>query len=112
MATGSPSMMTPVQMVRMVFIQTGGSLGPGGTRTKFGPVIHLAQTYSCTARTAPPATAHAWTGLNEARGCARNDSGSIPWIAVFCLNADCIVSPPSWCAPWRGERQNRLLAYR
>src|SRR5262249_60475857 len=88
-------MMPPVQVTRMVFTQVGGSLGPAGTRTKYGPVTHLAQTYSCTARTAPPAMAHARTGLKEARGCTCNDSGSISWIAVFCRNADGIVSPPS-----------------
>src|SRR5262245_27973099 len=88
-------MMTPVQATRMVFIQAGGSLGPAGTRTKYGPVTHLIQTYSCTARTAPPARAHAWTGLDEARSCACNDSGSIAWIEVFCFNAVGIVSPPS-----------------
>src|SRR5262249_10308319 len=88
-------MMTPVQVTRMVFIQVGGSLGPAGTRTKYGPVTHLAQTYSCTARIAPPASAHAWTGLDEARGCAYTDSESIAWIAVLWLNAVGIVSPPS-----------------
>src|SRR5215470_9877395 len=92
-------MMTPVQVTRTTFIQVGGSLGPAGTRTKYGPVIHLVQTYSCTARTAAPAMAHARTGLDEARGCARNDSKSISWIVVFWLNAGCIVSPPSCCAP-------------
>src|SRR5262247_2428589 len=99
-------MMTPVQVTRMVFIQVGGSLGPAGTRTKYGPVTHLAQTYSCTARTAPPARAHVWTGLNEARGRACNDSGSISWIAVICRNADDIVSPPS-CGHTAGTRTSR-----
>src|SRR5262245_25509106 len=89
-------MMTPVHVTRMVFIHIGGSLGPAGTRTKYGPVTHFAQTYSWTARIAPPARAHAWTGSNEARGGACNDSGSIAWIAVFCLNAVGIVRPPSW----------------
>src|SRR5262249_48786211 len=73
----------------------GGSLGPAGTRTKYGPVTHLAQTYSCTARTDPPASAHAWTGLDEARGCAYTDSESIAWIAVLWLNAVGILRSPS-----------------
>ena len=37
-------MMTLVQVTRTIFMSIGGSLGPEGTRTKYGPVTHLAQT--------------------------------------------------------------------
>src|SRR5262245_55507051 len=95
MATGSPRQMTPVQMVRIAFIQVGGSLGPGGTRMKFGPVTHMVQTYSCKARIKPPAQAHATTGWNDGRDGASNASVGRSRISLFFRNAICIVSPPS-----------------
>src|SRR5262245_13102451 len=88
-------MMTLVQVTRTILIQVGGTLGPAGTRTKYGPVIHLAQTNSWTARSAPPMSAHAWTGLNEECDWAYNDSTWISWISALFLNGDAIVSPPS-----------------
>src|SRR5262245_49606052 len=82
--------MTPVQMVRMVFIQVGGSDGPGGTATKWGPVIQLPQTQSWNARIRPPAQAHATTGLNvDSARASRASAG----ISVVALNA--MIVPPS-----------------
>jgi len=36
-------MMTLVQVTRTIFMSAGGSLGPDGTCTKYGPVTHLIQ---------------------------------------------------------------------
>ncbi|WP_369828122.1 hypothetical protein [Mycobacterium sp. 852002-51163_SCH5372311] len=50
-------------MIRTTFINIGGSLGPLGTRTKYGPVIQRIQTYNWKARITPPTMAQIRTGL-------------------------------------------------
>src|SRR5690242_20784038 len=62
-AIGSPATMTAVQVNRIAFMNVGGSLGPGGTRSKWGPAIQRIHTYSWKARMAPPAMAQVRTGL-------------------------------------------------
>src|SRR5581483_3660064 len=62
-ATGSPTTITAVQVKRIAFMNVGGSLGPGGTRSKLGPAIQRIHTYSWKARMAPPTTAQISTGL-------------------------------------------------
>jgi hypothetical protein len=44
MLTGRASTITAVQTVRIVFISVGGSLGPLGTTSKWGPVTQRIQT--------------------------------------------------------------------
>jgi hypothetical protein len=44
MAIGRPTMITAVQVKRTVFMNVGGSVGPGGTRSKLGPVIQRIHT--------------------------------------------------------------------
>ena len=63
MAIGRPTTMTAVQVNRIAFMNVGGSVGPGGTRSKLGPVIQLIQTYSWKARIAPPTAAQTLTGV-------------------------------------------------
>ncbi len=61
-------MMTAVQVTRITFMNVGGSVGPGGTRSKLGPVIQRIHTYSWRARIAPPTAAQIRTGVTLACG--------------------------------------------
>ena len=63
MAIGMPTTITAVQVTKMTFMNVGGSVGPGGTRSKFGPLIHRIHTYNWKARIAPPTVAQMWMGL-------------------------------------------------
>ena len=44
-------------------MNVGGSVGPAGTRSKLGPVIHRIHTYNWKARIAPPTAAQILTGV-------------------------------------------------
>src|ERR1700752_3705779 len=46
------------QTTRATFIQSGSGVGPGSTRSKYGPVIHRSRTNAWNARTAAPSAAH------------------------------------------------------
>ena len=62
--SGTRALITPVQVSDPVFIPDRGSLGPGGTRTKFDRCPTTGPDVSWKARIAPPAQAHAtiaWT---------------------------------------------------
>ena len=63
MAIGKPTHMRTELNVRKAFMNIGGSDGPPGTRSKYGPVIHRIHTYNWSARTAPPMVAQIVTGL-------------------------------------------------
>ena len=45
-ATGRPTQSTIAFAMRGVFMYIGGSLGPPGTLSKYGPVIHRIHTYN------------------------------------------------------------------
>lgn len=57
MANGRPTHSTAALAISGTFMYIGGSFGPTGTRSKYGPVIQRAHTYSCSASSAPPAAA-------------------------------------------------------
>ena len=50
MANGRPTQSTTALAIIGIFMCNGGSFGPAGTRSKYGPVIQLIHTYSVSAR--------------------------------------------------------------
>ena len=56
-AIGRPTHIRMPLNVRKAFMYVGGSVGPPGTRVKYGPVIHRIHTYSWSTRSAPPIAA-------------------------------------------------------
>ena len=63
MANGRPTQRTTALAISGIFMYIGGSFGPAGTRSKYGPVIHRIHTYSWSTRIAPPNAAQILTGL-------------------------------------------------
>ena len=56
-ANGRPTQRTIAFAMSGTFMYIGGSLGPAGTRSKKGPVIHRIHTYNWRTRIAPPTKA-------------------------------------------------------
>src|SRR5215212_11680036 len=94
MAIGRPTTITAVQMKRIAFMNVGGSVGPGGTRSKLGPVIQRIHTYSWKARIAPPTAAQIFTWVTLDWGGVPSDASlSDSVIAGFFLCDRSLTTP-------------------
>ena len=63
-ANGRPTQRTIAFAMSGTFMYIGGSLGPAGTLSKYGPVIQRIHTYNWRTRIAPPTTGPDLDGLD------------------------------------------------